>query len=100
MEDTGQGWAPDSSADSHVKGVEFSDGPKRPDGSDKDSSDLNVDEPEATQEQSRPLKRSDRVSVPPTRYDWENDHVSFALVAGTWNPISYMEVIEADDHNK
>jgi len=38
IEDKAQGGAPDSSTDTHVKGVEFSDGPKRPNRSDEDSS--------------------------------------------------------------
>jgi len=38
--------------------------------------------------------------VPPTRYGWDEDHVSFALVTETGEPDSYREVIEADDHDK
>jgi len=33
--------------------------------------------------------------VPPTRYDWEDDHVSFTLVTETGDPSSYREAIEA-----
>jgi len=38
--------------------------------------------------------------VPPTRYGWDDDHVSFALVIETGEPDSYREAIEADDHSK
>jgi len=38
--------------------------------------------------------------VPPTRYDWEDDQVSFALVTETCDPSSYREVIKVDDHGK
>jgi len=38
--------------------------------------------------------------VSPTRYGWENDHVSFALVTETRDPSSYRDAIEADDHGK
>ena len=57
-------------------------------------------EHEATQEQSRPLRRSVRITVPPKRYDWEDDHVSFVLVIKTGDPSSYREAIEANDHDK
>ena len=46
------------------------------------------------------MRRSVRVIVPPTRYDWDEDHVSFALVTETRDPNSYREAIEADDHDK
>jgi len=38
--------------------------------------------------------------VPPTRYGWDDDHVSFALVTETGVPDNYREAIEADDHSK
>jgi len=38
--------------------------------------------------------------VPPTRYGWKDDHVSFALVTEIGDPDSYKEAIEADDHGK
>ena len=38
--------------------------------------------------------------MPPTRYGWKDDHVSFTLVTETDDPSSYREVIEADDHGK
>jgi len=38
--------------------------------------------------------------VPPTRYGWDEDHISFALVTETGGSESYREAIEADDHNK
>ena len=44
IKDKAQGGAPNSSTDSQIKEVEFSDGPKRPDGYDEDSSDSNGDE--------------------------------------------------------
>ena len=62
------------------KGVEFSDSLKRPEGSKEDSSDSDGDKHETTQEQLRPLRMSIRVTMTPTRYDWEDDHVSFVLV--------------------
>jgi len=37
--------------------------------------------------------------VPPTWYDWDEDHVSFALVIETGEPDNYREAIEADDHD-
>jgi len=46
------------------------------------------------------LRRSVRATVPPTMYDWEDDHVSFTLVAETGDPSSYREAIETDDHDK
>ena len=46
------------------------------------------------------MRRSVRVSVPPIRYGWEDDHVSFALVTKTEDPSSYRETIEADNHDK
>jgi len=36
----------------------------------------------------------------PTRYGWEDDHVSFALVKEIGEPDSYRKAIEADDHDK
>jgi len=38
--------------------------------------------------------------MPPTRYTWDDDHVSFALLTETGEPESYREVIKADDHDK
>ena len=38
--------------------------------------------------------------MPPIRYEWEDDHVSFALVTEIGDPDSYREAIEADDHDK
>jgi len=38
--------------------------------------------------------------VPPTRYGWGDDHVSFVLVIETREPNNYREAIEAYDHNK
>ena len=46
------------------------------------------------------MRRSVRVTVSPTRYDWENDHVSLALVIETGDPSSYRKAIEIDDHGK
>jgi len=46
------------------------------------------------------LRRSVRVTVPPIRYGWDDDHVSFALVTKTGELDSYREAIEADDHSK
>jgi len=99
-EDRAQSGALDSSVDTHEKEVEFSKIPKWPEGSKEDSSDPDGDKQEATQEQSRPLRWSVRVTVPPIRYDWDDDHVSFALVIEKGKPDSYREAIKADDHNK
>ena len=78
-EDKAQGGTTDSSAaHTQEKEVEFSESPKRPEGSEEDSSDPNEDNQEATQEQPRPLRRSVKVTVPPTRYGWEDNHVFFA----------------------
>ena len=38
--------------------------------------------------------------MPPTRYDWEDDHVSFTLLTEIGEPSSCREVIEADGHDK
>jgi len=38
--------------------------------------------------------------VPPTRYGWEVDHVSFVLVTETGDHNSYGEAIEEDDYGK
>ena len=46
------------------------------------------------------MRRSVRVKVPPIRYGWDDDHVSYALVIEIRDPDSYREAIEADDHNK
>ena len=98
--DKAQGGDPDCSADTKEKRVEFSESPKRPDGSEGVSSDSDGDKQEATQEQPKSLSQSVRVTVPPTRYGGEDDHVSFALVTEIGDPSSYREAIEADDHNK
>ena len=74
-----------------LRKVKFSESPKRPEGSEKDSSDPDGNNQEAIQEQPTPLKRSVRVTVPPTRYDRDDDHVSFALVIETREPNSYRE---------
>jgi len=101
MEDKAQGGDSDNStADTQRKGVKFSDSPKRPEGSEEDSSDSDGDKQEATQEQPRPLRRSISIMVPPTRYGWDEDHVSFTLVTETGKLDSYREAIEADDHDK
>jgi len=72
-EDKLQGGASDSSTDTQEKRVEFSESPKMLEWSKEDSSDLDEDEQEATQEQTRPLRLSVRVTVPPTRYGWEDE---------------------------
>jgi len=82
-EDKAQGAASDSSADTQEKEVEFSESPKRSEGSEDDSSDSDGDNQEAIQEQPRPLRRSVKVTVPPIRYGWDDDHVSFVLVTET-----------------
>ena len=46
------------------------------------------------------MSRSVRVTVPPTRYGWDDDHVSFVLVTETGEPDTYREAIETDDHSK
>ena len=69
-------------------------------GQKRDSSDSDGDEQEVTQEQPRLLRQSVRVTVPPTKYDWEDDHVSFALVKEIGEPDSYRKAIEADDHDR
>ena len=51
-----QGGAPDNSADTQEKRVEFSENPKRPEGSEENSSDSDRDNQEPIQEQPRPLK--------------------------------------------
>jgi len=84
----------DNSVDTQEKGVKFSDSPKRPEGSEEDFSDSDGDDQEATQEQSRLLRRSVRVKVPPKRYDWDYDLVSFALVTKIGEPDSYREAIK------
>ena len=55
-EDKAQGGASDSSADTQVKKIEFSEIPKKPERSEEDSSDSDGAEHEATQEQPRPLR--------------------------------------------
>ena len=72
-EDKAQGGASDSStADTQKKGVEFSYNPKRPKGSEEDFSDSDGDKHEATQEKSRPLRRSIRVTMPQKSMDGMN----------------------------
>ena len=46
------------------------------------------------------MSQSVRVTVPPIRYGWEDDHVSFALVTEIGDPGSYREAIKVDDHDK
>ena len=46
------------------------------------------------------MRWSVRITVPPTRYGLEDDHVSFAVVIETGDPDSYRKVIKADDHGK
>jgi len=99
-ENKAQGGASDSSTNAPEKGVEFSESPKRPEGSEEDSSNPDGDNQETTQEQPRPLRRLVRVTVPPTRYHWDDDHVSFTLVTEIREPDSYREAIEADGHGK
>jgi len=65
-----------------------------------DSSDPDGDNQEAIQEQPIPLRRLVIVTVPPTRYDWDDDHVSFALVTEIREPDICRKAIEADDHSK
>ena len=71
MKDKAQGRDPDISTDTQVKGVELSDDLNRPDGSDKNFSDSNGDEQEATEEQLRPLRRLIKLLVLPIRYGWK-----------------------------
>ena len=68
-EDKAHGGVSDSSSDTQKKRVKFSESPKRPVGSNEDSSDSDEDKYEATQKQRRPLRRSVRVTVPSTTYD-------------------------------
>ena len=100
MEDKAQGGASDSSTVTQGKKVESSESPKRPEWSEEDFLDLDGDKQKATQEQHRALRWSVRVTMPPTRYDLEDDHVSFALITEIGDPYSYREAIEADDHGK
>jgi len=81
--DKAQGRVSDSSTYTQEKEVEFSENPKRPKGSKEDSSDSDGDKHVAIKEQPRSLRRSVRVTVPPIRYVWEDDHVSFALITET-----------------
>ena len=100
-EDKAQGGASDSSiTDTQEKGVEFSNSPKRFERSEKNSSNSDGDKQKATQEQPRPLRRSVRFAVPPTRYGWDEDRVSFSLVTVIREPDNYREAIEANDHSK
>ena len=46
------------------------------------------------------MRQSVRLTVPPIRYGWEDDHVSFALVTEKGEPDNDNEVIEVDDHDK
>ena len=50
--------------------------------------------------QPRPLRQSNRVSVPVIRYDRDKNQVSFALVMKAGDSSSYKEAIEADDSDK
>ena len=65
-----------------------------------ESSDSDGDKHEATQEQPRLLRRSVRITMPPIRYDWEDGHVSFALITQAGDSRSYREEIEVDDSDK
>ena len=38
--------------------------------------------------------------VPPTRYGWDDDYVSFAFVTETGESESHREAIEVNDHDK
>jgi len=70
-QDIAQGRASESLIDFQSKEFEFSDDPNKPVGSDENSSDLDGDIQESTQEQHvqpRSLRRLDRVSVPQIRY--------------------------------
>ena len=100
MKDKAQGRVSDSSADTQEKEVEFSESLRRPEESEEDSSGLDRDNQDAIQEQPGTLRRSVRVTVPPTRYDWDDDHIFFALVAETEEPDSFREAIKADDQSK
>jgi len=91
-----QDGAPVSSADSQTESVEFSEISD----TSVENSETGGDIDEATQEQPRPLRRSSRISVPPTRYGWSDEHVSFALVTEAGDPACYRDAIEADDHDK
>jgi len=62
-----QGVASDSLTDTQKKKVKFSESPKMPEGSEEYSSDSDGDDQEVTQEQSRLMRWSVRVTVPPTR---------------------------------
>ena len=64
-EDKTQGGASDSSADTQEKKVEFSERPKRSEGSEE----IRFRWRQTGQEQLRPLRRLVRVTVPLTRYD-------------------------------
>jgi len=50
--------------------------------------------------QPRLLRRSDIVSVPPIRYGWEEDQVSFASITEARDPSIYNKAIKADDSDK
>ena len=69
MKDKAQGRVSDSLTDTQEKEVEFSESLKRPKESEEDSSDLDRDNQDAIPEQPGPLRRSVRITVPPTRYD-------------------------------
>ena len=38
--------------------------------------------------------------MPPIRYGWKEEQISFALVTEARDPSSYKEAIEADDNDK
>jgi len=81
-ENKAQGEASDSSVDSQREEFEFSDDSNKSVGSDEDRQ-------EATQEQHvqlRPLRWPNKVSIPPIKYDWEEDQISFALVTEAGDP--------------
>jgi len=50
--------------------------------------------------QPRLLRQSDRLSVLPIRYGWDEDQVTFALVTEAGDPSSYKEAIDVNDSDK
>ena len=93
----------DSLADSQRDEFQFSDDPIKPFGSDEDSVVSDGDRKESTREQhvqARSLRRPDRVLVPPIRYGWKENQVSFKLVTKVGDPSSFKMAIEVDDSDK
>ena len=99
-EDKVQGGVSNVPVDSQVE-VEVLEVPKSPEGTTEET-EIERDGEQATQEQPRPLRRSSRTVVPPSRYGWEDedDHVSYALFTEVGDPCSYREAIEADDSDR